>query len=74
MKKEEIFQKYQNIPIDKTNLNKDIFADRIVNEDDLKHFLYNIYGPKDQSLTKAGLDFCFYWDLCGYKSSQSCPI
>jgi hypothetical protein len=57
MKKEEIIARYHNIPIGKTNLNKDIFVNEIKDEEDLTAFLYNMYGPRDESLTHDGLLF-----------------
>ncbi len=57
MRKEEIIKKYRNIPIGKDNLNRDIFADEIINEENLKDFIYNMYGSGDESLTEKGLEF-----------------
>jgi len=57
MAKQEIIQKYKGKIIGRDNLNRAIFVDRIANENGLKHFLYNVYGPQDVSPTMVGLDF-----------------
>ncbi|MDQ5952302.1 MAG: hypothetical protein QG626_429 [Patescibacteria group bacterium] len=57
MVNESILSKYKTIPIGKNNLDRDIFIERIDNESELKFFLYSVYGPRDESLTRAGLDF-----------------
>jgi hypothetical protein len=57
MTKEEIISKFKDVPIGKDNLNRNVFANRILDESGLKHFLYNMYGPGDESITKEGLEF-----------------
>lgn len=57
MDKNKILEKYRNVPIGKDNLNRDIFSNEISKKEDLMIFLYNVYGPQDESLTKEGLKF-----------------
>lgn len=57
MNKEKIIEKYRNKILGRDNLNREIHINRLLNGQDLRHFLYNMYGSGDESLTGDGLNF-----------------
>ncbi len=57
MNNKEIFEKYKDKVVGRTNMDYPIYVNKLRDEEGLKEFLFNMYSSQDEILTKDGFNF-----------------